>query len=57
VYVFVAGCMLAVAYCIFSDPKIMVCDLRKRRLLRFCITGDNCINDYEALIKKYSQAR
>jgi hypothetical protein len=49
--------MLAVAYCIYSDPEIMVCDLRKCRVLRFCVNGDNCINVYEVLIKQNSQGK
>jgi len=44
VYIFVACSTLAVAYFIFSDPEIMVCDLRTCRVLRFGVNGDNCIN-------------
>jgi hypothetical protein len=40
--------MLAVAYCMFLDPEIMVCDLRTCRVLRFCVNGDKCINPLNA---------
>jgi hypothetical protein len=55
VYIFVECRMHAVASCIFSDPEIVVCNLRKYGLLRSCITGYNRINEYTALVKQYLQ--